>query len=316
MRSHLMFCRRATVITLMLLSATLLSCAPQRDGGLFGPSDAGILLVDGLLFVDQPLPPIYLRRTLDPDGTYSPLAAAVPGALVELFSGTQTYIYSADPDSVGRYLPPADVPLVSPQTTYGLRVEVDDESLTATTLTPPRLRLREAVRLDEETLEVKVRMRTFAAGSDSVYTAPENRLRYLDDLVELRFEPLDAVAYQLALFSLDPDSEFIIDADFLEEDDIADFERQGSSPPLDIDDGRARLPWFAVAWEGRHLFKVLAIDQNWFDYVRTNPEESGGFAAGGLAGDNFERPIFSVVGGIGLFGSASVDSVGFFVSPR
>lgn len=302
---------------LLLLAATiLLSCAAERDGGLFGPSEAGVLLVDALLLVDQPLPPIYLRRTQDPDTPYSPLAAAVGGARIVLSTDGATYAYAADPDSLGRYLPPPDAADVQPQTTYGLRVETDADTLRAQTTTPPRLRLREVVLLDEETLEPKRRLLTFAESGDAVYDAPENRLRYLDDLVEIRFEPIDAVAYQLALFSLDPASDFIIDADFLDEDDIEEFERQGSSPPLDIDDGNARLPWFAVAWEGRHLFKVLAIDRNWFDYVRTNPEEAGGFAAGGLAGDNFERPLFNVEGGIGLFGSASVDSVGFSVLPR
>ena len=300
----------------LFAAAALLSCAAERDGGLFGPSEAGVLLVDALLLVDRPMPPVYLRRTQDPDTPYSPLAAAVGGARIVLSADGATYAYAADPDSLGRYLPPPDAPDVLPQTAYALLVETGTDTLRARTTTPPRLRLREAVLLDEDTLEPLRRLKTFAESGDAVYDAPENRLRYLDDLVEMRFEPVDAVAYQLALFSLDPDSEFIIDADFLEEDDIEDFEREGASPPLDIDDGRARLPWFAVAWEGRHLFKVLAIDRNWFDYVRTNPEETGGFAAGGLAGDNFERPLFNVEGGIGLFGSASVDSVGFFVLPR
>ena len=37
---------------------------------------------------------------------------------------------------------------------------------------------------------------------------------------------------------------------------------------------------------------------------------------GELAGDSFQRPLFRVQGGIGLFGSASVDSIGFVVLPR
>ena len=79
--------------------------------------------------------------------------------------------------------------------------------------------------------------------------------------------------------------------------------------------GTARLPWFAVVFGGRHLFKLYALDQNWFDYTRSSFEGGEAFE-GGLAGDNFERPLFSIDGGLGLFGSASVDSVGFFVLPR
>jgi hypothetical protein len=58
------------------------------------------------------------------------------------------------------------------------------------------------------------------------------------------------------------------------------------------------------------------LDQNWYDLIRSTPEGGGGFGIGGEIGDNFERPIFNINGGIGLFGSASVDSVGFFVLPR
>jgi hypothetical protein len=48
--------------------------------------------------------------------------------------------------------------------------------------------------------------------------------------------------------------------------------------------------------------------------ILTLPEFSGGF--GGNAGDDFARPKFNVNGGIGLFGSASADSIGFFILPR
>ena len=92
--------------------------------------------------------------------------------------------------------------------------------------------------------------------------------------------------------------------------------RANQSPPFAASDGIVRWPWFAVVFTGRSLIKVYALDHNWFEYARSSPDlqEQGGF--GGLAGENFERPFFQVEGGIGLFGSASVDSVGFVVLPR
>ena len=78
-----------------------------------------------------------------------------------------------------------------------------------------------------------------------------------------------------------------------------------------------RLPWFAIFFEGRYLIKVLALDTNTYDLVRSVPElANGGPGFGGQAGDTFERPIFHLDGGIGLFGSAAVDSIGFTVLPR
>ncbi|MCC7262878.1 MAG: hypothetical protein IT369_10185 [Candidatus Latescibacteria bacterium] len=169
--------------------------------------------------------------------------------------------------------------------------------------------------LDARTRAQQGRLRLFDEAGAAAYTAPENQLHYLEGLLELRFAPVQAAGYQVAIFSLDPGSAFLVDADFLEPEDQGDFERQGSSPPIADTRGQVSLPWFSVAYAGRHLFKVYALDQNWFDYLRTNPATNPGFGSG-LAGDNFERPLFHVEGGIGLFGSASVDSVGFTVLPR
>jgi hypothetical protein len=58
------------------------------------------------------------------------------------------------------------------------------------------------------------------------------------------------------------------------------------------------------------------MDRNWFDLARTDPVlggGGGGFGFGGATGDATEPPIFHVEGGIGLFGSMSSDSIGFYV---
>ena len=80
-------------------------------------------------------------------------------------------------------------------------------------------------------------------------------------------------------------------------------------------DGFVRLPWFAIFFEGRYQIKVWATDRNWDDLVRSTPNLNDGAGFGGNAGDGFEKPIFHVEGGIGLFGSASIDSIGFRILP-
>ena len=102
----------------------------------------------------------------------------------------------------------------------------------------------------------------------------------------------------------------------LSESRILRVERNGSSPPLEATGGKATLPWFAIFFQGRYKIRILALDANAFDYVRSIARADGGFSFGGAPGDRFERPVFHVQGGIGLFGSASADSVGFFVHPR
>jgi hypothetical protein len=204
---------------------------------------------------------------------------------------------------------------VQAQATYELEIRVGDETLRASTTTPPQIHLGKAVLLDAGTLAERALFRLFGETGGSVYTAPENQLYYQEGLLEVSFAPVQAAGYQVAIFSLDPGSAFLVDADFLEAEDQADFARQGSSPPIADTRGKVSLPWFSVAYAGRHLFKVFALDRNWFDYTRSNPAGNPGLG-GGLAGDSFGSPLFRVEGGIGLFGSASVDSVGFTVLPR
>lgn len=302
------------------IALCLTACAAERQpGDFFGSVDEGSeWVVDGVLLVDQPLPPIFVRRVLPASQLYSQAAAGVADARVQIVQGSQVFEYAADEDWPGRYVPPPAAAQVEAQTEYRLEVEVEGKRIQARTTTPDRVRVRETVLIDEETLEVLRPLKTFAEAGDEVYTAPENQLVYREDLLEIRLENAAADAYQLGMFATEPNLKPLDDdiLDFFDEDDPEAL-RANQSPPLSVSDGIMRMPWLAVLFEGRTLVKVYALDHNWFEYARSSSDqqEQGGFA-GGLAGENFERPFFEVEGGIGLFGSASVDSVGFSVAPR
>ena len=301
----------------LLIVLCLTACAAERQpGDLFGSVEEGNeLVVDGILLVDHPLPELFVRRTLPPGQFYSRDIAGVLDAQVRVFQGDQIFEYAPDPVTPGRYLPPSESPQVEPLTEYRLEVEVEGKTIRASTTTPEQVRVLQAVLLDEDTEEIMRTLKSFAEGEDEVYTAPENQLTHLEGLIELHLEKAGE-AYQAALFALEEDAQ-LLDEDF---PDIYDRTPEdllaNQSPPFAASDGIVRWPWFAVVYTGRSLIKVYALDHNWFEYARSSPEqqEQGGF--GGLAGDTFERPFFQVEGGIGLFVSASVDSVGFVVLPR
>jgi hypothetical protein len=161
------------------------------------------------------------------------------------------------------------------------------------------------------------RLRTFAEIGDGVYTDPRNQLVYTEGLLEAWLTPVSAAGYQAGVYALDPDSGFVFDPAFLEDEDFEDFGPNIASPPILNSETEIRLPWFAIYYRGRYKVKIFALDRNWYDLARTVPELAGGGGGfGGNAGDDFERPIFHVLGGIGIFGSASMDSVGFTVHPR
>jgi hypothetical protein len=293
-------------------------CSTDREpGDLFGSIEEDVLVINGTLIVDQPLPHIFVRRTANPRDLYDPTSLGVADAVVIVTYDARQWEYLAAGDSVGQYLPPTPTPVVEPNTTYHLEVRVAGQIATGFTTTPDRMKLARTVLLDEETLAVVAELVPFSMGAQRSFTAPENQLIYRDGLVEMQLaEPVGgSLAYQLSLSGLDRDSDFVIDADFLEVEDYEEFDREGASPPLQFDEGRARFPWFAVAFEGRHVLRLFAVDENWYDFIRTNlTDDGGGF--GGLAGDSFERPIFRLEGAIGLFGSASADSVGVVILPR
>ena len=295
----------------------LVGCEAERDpSSLFGPDASSTLVVDALLIVDQPLPQVLVSETVKANAGYFERWEGVEDAEVVIAQGDQTFFYSARPGN-GRYDPPRNAPLVLPNTTYSLRVQSQGRIATAQTTTPGRFDIREVAILDDETLEVIRPLKRYEDGN-----VAENRVVYQDGLLEMRFDPLPVSGYHIAIESLDPGSDFVIDSDLVDEGERADWERYGSSPAFEGTDGIVRFPWFAVAYAGPHVVRIFAVDKNWFDLVRSVPEffqdddDGNAFQPGGLAGDNFERPLFHVEGGIGIFGSASVDSVGFVVLPR
>ncbi|MCZ6636113.1 MAG: hypothetical protein O7G87_22170 [bacterium] len=293
----------------------LLGCQAERDkASLFGPEEVGVLVIDAQLIVDKPLPALFVRETVGLGEVYRLGEAGVVDAEVVIEQDGQRFVYRADLSEPGRYIPPTGPPQVLPQTTYRLTVRSQGREARATTRTPGRLVMRETVWQSEDG-SVERRMKTFEDGE--VYSAPENQIVYQDGLLVARFGALDAKGYQVAIESLDPNSKLVVESEFI--DDENDVDRYGSSPPFEIADGNLPMPWFIVFFEGRHLIRFYAVDENWFDLIRSVPQfhgEDGAIVPGGLAGDNFERPLFHVEGGIGLFGSASTDSLGFVVLPR
>lgn len=312
-----------TTVLLGLLLLVVVSCdapgplkAERDDADLFGRAEADLVVVDAILIVDRPLPPIHLRRSVAPELTYDADATALSGAQVVLLQGENRFDYTEDRREPGRYLPPASAPAVAPSTTYDLQVSSGADEVRATTTTPAQVRIDRVVLLDRD-FETEVRqLRLFdGTNEEQIYTSFDNQIEHTVGLLEvhLRVEPGQAPdSYQFGLNNLESSSPLLIDPDFADDEEV--LSRTETSPLLRLENDALFIPWDGLFYAGRHRIQLFAVDRNWFDLVRT--DNLGAERESGNAGEEFQRPVFHIEGGIGLFASASTDSFGVFIRPE
>ena len=106
-----------------------------------------------------------------------------------------------------------------------------------------------------------------------------------------------AVSYQVRLANLEHSSPLLFDDDWLEDFDDFELERVETSPLLSLASGELYLPWDGIYYAGRYKVTLFAVDQNWFDLVRTDNVNAE--RGSGEAGQSFQRPLFHVENGIG-----------------
>ncbi len=291
----------------------LTSCSTDRNPNeLFAPEGVGVLVVDAVLIVNQPWVEVNIRlsRTVAPNDPR--FVAPVRNAAVVVRGDGETYVFQESPAVPGVYRLANTTngdpnPVVTPRTRFELAVEtLGGERLGAVTNTPEQLQVTAWQLLAADGVTVRRTLSNYDNSSDPA-AEPENQIRYQDGLLDARFISGDALAIQVGLFALTPDSGLTIDPDFLDEEDIEDIVDEAiSSPPLSADNQFVRLPWAAVYYYGTLDIVIFSIDRNWYDLARSSPDLAGdGGAFGGNIGDGFDTPIFRVDGGIGLFGSAS-----------
>ena len=66
-----------------------------------------------------------------------------------------------------------------------------------------------------------------------------------------------------------------------------------------------RMPWIGIAFYGPNTISTYTLDDNTYDYFRSQPSQTGG-GAGTISPGEIQNIIHHVDGGIGLFGSMSV----------
>ncbi|WP_263810386.1 DUF4249 domain-containing protein [Salinibacter pepae] len=276
------------------------------------------VVVEAYLEAGEPMDSVRLTRTARASAEYTPERTAVQGADVQVqrlndSGGVAATVPYTETDSTdGLYIPETPA-TVKPQGTYRLRAAPPEGPVvTAETTVPAPV---EAVRTQNDTttypdpddensdppqFELTVRPGPSALERQNVYVLTS---RSLLELQSIPASPPDSVAGRL----LTP---FYLEQYDADSDTLASF-RVNSSGLLNEanftsnDDGTVSitLPWLAVAFYGPNQVRASVVDDNLYDFLRTQSAQQMSLAPGEIP--NVDEDIENGTGIFGSFAEAS-----------
>ena len=215
----------------------------------------------------------------------------------------------SEQDSVPGLYAPDDPSLVEPETTYRLRVETGDGApLTATTNVPDAITVVGSS--NDTTTYQSPRQPAFTIEPPRALTDRQNVYTFTaTSLLDFERTPDSVLTAALTPFYADG---------FDAEDDSLASLRITSSGLLNEGnftrnaDGTitVRLPWIAVAFYGPNEVAVNVVDDNFYDLLRSQQVQQGGFSPGEIP-----NVIEHVEGGTGIFGSYARAARAFVIRP-
>lgn len=257
-------------------------------------------VVESYQVAGEPLAPIRLSRTAAVNATYDFNALAVAGADISvLLLATDGHIerpfaYHMVPGESGVYV--ADEPhIVLPLRTYRL-VASDPASgtkLTAETIVPgdftvARTARERVVYQSTEQFELDV--------TPSLYPGRQSYYIFSVEALDAHI-PMLTPFYRAIITPNNDDDEDELKNYIVLESTIINEANYNENPDSTL---TIRLPWFAVAFFGRNRVTASAIDDNVYDFVRSQSVQRGGST---LSPGEIPNVIEHVEGGRGLFGS-------------
>lgn len=265
------------------------------------------VVVEAYLRAGAPLSTIRLTRTAPVDTTYRPSRRAIRGAEVTVQrlaedESVLTTVRYAETDSAAGVYAPERRPTVQPQSTYRMRATTPDGTeLTAVTTVPGPVSVTDTEndttsypgpqRPDPPQFALTVAPAASALDRQNVYVLTAT------SLLDFQNAPTDTLQQHLTPFYAD---------DFDPASDTLTTYRVNSSGLLNEanfqrnEDGTVTitLPWLAVAFYGPNRIDANVVDDNLYDFLRTEQAQQMGLGPGEIP-----NVIEHVKGGTGVFGS-------------
>ncbi|MDG5766340.1 DUF4249 family protein [Balneolales bacterium ANBcel1] len=248
--------------------------------------------VEGFLVAGEPFNRVQLSKTAAFDEEYTKSDSRVCGADVTIFrldsDGNRADSYILSESGTGYYTVDGEL-IPQPRQTYELEVITPDQvTLRAFTTVPDTFRIvrfeeNSAVYLSDEQIEVTL-SRSWFPGRQNMFIF-ETRALAPDDYPMTPYYHTNNSSNRSARQR--QTSKILSEANFVRNHD---------------ETVTIRYPWSEISWFGPSRVTIHAIDDNVYDYYRSQYVQAGGST---LIPGQVEHTITNVKGGRGLFGSLS-----------
>ncbi|TNE68569.1 hypothetical protein EP331_15565 [bacterium] len=254
-------------------------------------------VVESYLVANEEFPPVVLTKTLPIDEVYSLERAAVTSGKVKVYelddqsNKVDSVTYFRDLNAITVYYAIGSK-TVKPETLYRIEIIVENDNnhkITAETFVPGSFN---AVAANSDSVVYQSNEQLEVNYTQSYY--PNRQSYYILTVVAQDTTGDLTPFYQQAIDSEDGPTR-------------TEFQRNSSGilnqGNFDINPDQTitiRLPWLAVAYYGDHIIEANTIDDNLYDFLRTEGAQFGG---GTLSPGEIYDIIDHIEGGTGVFGS-------------
>ena len=257
------------------------------------------IVVESYQIAGKQIAPVRLSRTAPVNQVYDYDDLAISGAEVaverldEDGNVAERYPYQERSDSAGIYIAMTNQ-RVQPLSTYRLEVQVPSsgQTVTATTVVPDTFSVvganaKSVVYQGAQQLALRLTPSPYPGRAQSFYI-------FTTQALDARAEQLTPLARELYNRSDATINDLRVNASPIINEESYDENPDGTLT--------VRLPWLAVTFYGPNQTTISAIDDNMYDFVRSQEAQQGG---GGFSPGTIPNVIEHVEGGTGVFGSVA-----------
>ncbi len=267
-------------------------------------------VVESYQVAGAPLQPVRLSRSAPVDAVFDFATLAVTGARVAVYlldaAGEVAETYDYRPSGERGVYVPARLDEVRPLRRYRLEVTFpdSDDRITAETLVPGTF---DALATNRDTVVYQGTEQFEITVTPSLYPGRQSFYIFSIEALEADFDHL--TPFYRDIIDPDADDPDNLDDYVVNESPIVNEGNYETTPEGTL---VIRVPWLAVVFFGDTRVTVNALDDNLYDFIRTQSVQQGGPT---LAPGEIPNVLTHVDGGTGIFGSLARVSIPVFIAP-